>query len=425
MRKINLNKKQAGEGALLFLLFLAASWLIVMASALNPWSEQLTHLDSAVWISRAVKINEGAVLYRDVWDHKGPMLFLIQCLGLLLTPHSLTGIWILEWIAMGLTIWFFYLTARLFTESKAASALAAVAAMEPLGYFFQQGNCVEEWALPFISLSLYFFVRYMQTREMRFGQVWAAAGCMMCAFFLNGNLVTVWMVFVPIIVLDLLFRKKIQDLGKCALAFLGGIATILVPVLLYFAVNGALGDFYNAYFGFNEGYIAGVGWKDYYYSAMNFAYKDEWLLLAHVIFALILFRDLLEKKKLQWEWLLFLYTGASLIMLSLSGRQYIHYGTQLIPCMIVPSAYCFRALIKWCKNNLVVLGAVIAVVFAVFLRFDLENYWRDEVAWLQDGSVVNYYACGELEDYEVINAWTGEYTQEELVNKVWVYQEPK
>lgn len=424
MKKIRLNTKQMFSGTLLFVVFTAVSWMIVMASGLNPWSKQLTHLDSAVWISRAIQMNEGAVLYRDVWDHKGPVLFFIQCLGLRLTPHSLTGIWLLEWIAMGLTIWFFYLTARLFTEKKVVSALAAVAAMEPLGYFFQQGNCVEEWALPFISLSLYFFVRFMQTGEVKTRQIGATAACMMCAFFLNGNLVAVWMVFVPAIFLILLFQKKFSEIIKCAAAYLGGIAVIVIPVLIYFAANGALGDFWRAYFGFNEGYIAGVGLVQYYYSAMNFAYKDNWFLLAHIIFALILFKKLLQKE-LRWEWLLFLYTGASLIMLSLSGRQYIHYGIQLIPCMIVPCVFCFRALMDWCENNLFLLAAAAAVVFVVWLRFDLADYWANEVAWLQDESVTNYYACGELSDYQVINEWTGTYTEEELANKVWVYVEPR
>lgn len=90
-------------------------------------------------------------MYVDVWDHKGPVLFAIQYLGLTLTPHSLTGIWVLEWSSVFLLLWAFYLAAGLVSGNRGLRFLASVLSLHPFYYFYQQGNCVEECALFFGS----------------------------------------------------------------------------------------------------------------------------------------------------------------------------------------------------------------------------------------------------------------------------------
>lgn len=145
--------------------FIGAAIFIAMASTLNPWSMKLPHLDSAVWLRCAVGMKQGETLYVDVWDHKGLVLFAIQYLGLTLTPHSLTGIWILECLCIFLLLWSFYLIAGLISERRLVCFLASVLSLHSFYYFYQQGNCVEEWALPLIGFSLYFFVKYLKTER--------------------------------------------------------------------------------------------------------------------------------------------------------------------------------------------------------------------------------------------------------------------
>lgn len=418
-------EKKTGKEALylafVLLALAAGAFCIVMASTLNPWSVQLTHLDSAVWISRAIEMKQGAVLYRDVWDHKGPVLFFIECLGLTLTPHSLTGIWILEWAAILITLWFFYKTARLYVKNKAAAVSAALISIVPLARFYQQGNCVEEWALPFMGASVYIFVRFFQTKVLKLWQVGVTGFCAMACFFLNGNLISVWAAFVPLTALYLMIKKRWKDLGLCAAAFLLGALAVFVPVFLYLTAGGAFGDFLNAYFGFNEGYIAGVGIRDYYYSIMEFIYKDNWFLYVHLAFLVLLLHQLFHKK-VSWEWLWFVYVGVSLVLLSMSGRRYIHYGIQLVPCMIIPAAFLVRKVFGWCKNTWE-YAAIWAVLFVAVFRFDAADYVEKDIRWLFDKEVINTYACGELSDYQVINDWTGQYSQEELEERVWEYHD--
>ena len=48
---------------------------------------------------------EGKLPYRDLFDHKGPLLYLIQRVGIGLTPGSYIGVWILELISMMISAW--------------------------------------------------------------------------------------------------------------------------------------------------------------------------------------------------------------------------------------------------------------------------------------------------------------------------------
>ena len=57
----------------------------------------------------------GQVLYRDVFDHKGPLLYLVYGIGWLLDHTGFFGVWLLEILAM---------TAFLYTGLRTVQAVA-------------------------------------------------------------------------------------------------------------------------------------------------------------------------------------------------------------------------------------------------------------------------------------------------------------
>ena len=52
--------------------------------------------DSGVFLYTARQILSGDVPYRDIWDHKGPVLYFINVIGLLIEPDSPWGVWLVE-----------------------------------------------------------------------------------------------------------------------------------------------------------------------------------------------------------------------------------------------------------------------------------------------------------------------------------------
>src|SRR6185436_9663106 len=62
----------------------------------NPNNMTLPSRDSGVFLYVGWRLLTGDVPYRDVWDHKPPLIYFINGLGLSITPDSLWGIWVIQ-----------------------------------------------------------------------------------------------------------------------------------------------------------------------------------------------------------------------------------------------------------------------------------------------------------------------------------------
>ena len=61
------------------------------------------------------RILNGEVPYRDIWDHKPPIIFFLNALGLWLGNLSPWGIWIIEFLSLAIALFLCYkITSRIF-----------------------------------------------------------------------------------------------------------------------------------------------------------------------------------------------------------------------------------------------------------------------------------------------------------------------
>src|SRR5690349_17265741 len=74
----------------------------------NPNNLTLPSRDSGVFLYVGWRLLNGDIPYRDVWDHKPPLIYFIDALGLTLAPHSLWGVWFLQFIFIFFTLFFIY-----------------------------------------------------------------------------------------------------------------------------------------------------------------------------------------------------------------------------------------------------------------------------------------------------------------------------
>src|SRR5512145_2200455 len=117
----------------------------------NPNNMTLPSRDSGVFLYVGWRFLNGDMPYRDVWDHKPPLIYFVDALGIALTPDSLWGIWALRFIFVFLSLFFIYkLLDREF------GVLAALAGTMTLASgcltILEKGNVTEEYALVFQAL---------------------------------------------------------------------------------------------------------------------------------------------------------------------------------------------------------------------------------------------------------------------------------
>ena len=328
-----------------------SSWLLCAALALFcavvfcnacPFAGRSPSTDSSVFLYIGREMLQGKVPYVDLFDHKGIIIYFIQCMGLLLSlPGTYSGVWLIEWASLFVTAVFMYKTVRMLTSSKTASYLVLLIIVFAFASsYIEGGNYTEEYALPWIAMATYVYLKFFKTLRYRPVEVTAlGVGCAVIAF-LRVNMIGIWIAFTPLVVFFLLKERKCREILCCIGYFVGGLAAVCVPLGIYFVLTGSLDNMIKYYIQFNISYSGSKA------SVIN---QLKTILaigsgahLAAVSFAVMVYRYVRFKKIFlinMWGF------AVSLFFATMSGRTYSHYGLILFPLLVIPT---------WCTFQIVV-----------------------------------------------------------------------
>ncbi len=233
---------------------LGVAWLIVLVTlfvfAVDPFVTSCSG-DSCLYIYVGKGILQGEIPYLDRWDNKGPLIHLLNLVGLLIDESW--GIFVVQGFFLLATTWCAFLVLR-----NGMGILPALFALALFLVFFAKfnppGNFTEQYGLLFQFLTLYLFVRSeAQSKSMpsriHFALLHVSIGMLGAAsFLLRPNLVALW---IAIGIFWILMRGT--SLYKLAWAILGG-GSVLVLVAGLFVSFGALDEFWDAVFVYNFSY---------------------------------------------------------------------------------------------------------------------------------------------------------------------------
>ncbi len=303
--------------------------------SLSPLNNDVLSTDSSVFIYIGKKMHQGYVPYKDLFDHKGPVMYFIQYVGTFGKNQLI--LWLLEIAGIFATAVFLLKSAKLFTGKKAFQYFAVFSSIAVCGMdTFDGGNYTEEWALPWIAAAMFICLKSLKEDKYSLKNMfWLGAGFAF-VFLLRVNMAVVWVVFVPIIGVKLLAEKRFADIFRCVFGFITGAVIITAPVLIYEFVTDSFADMIKCYFTFNLTYTASDSTVvNIIAIALVLLMELNILLMA---FALVL--SLMKKQKGKLYWYNFAFFLASLFFTSISGRAYEHYAIILIPAMTVPLILC-------------------------------------------------------------------------------------
>ena len=131
------------------------AFIFLLKSPLHPWVSSYSATDSSVFQTVAMMMEKGYMPYRNSFDHKGPLTYIINYVGRLLSKES--GIWFLEYISLVGTCFIMYKITRIFRINLLQSIIAVFMGFSLLFEYFDGGNLVEKWAMPFIAIGIYIF----------------------------------------------------------------------------------------------------------------------------------------------------------------------------------------------------------------------------------------------------------------------------
>ena len=198
--------------------------------------------DSSTFMYVAKGILEGDVPYLDRFDNKGPLLYGLNVIGLVIS--DLWGVWLLEMAFLLSTAWLAYMVVKE-NFGFAATIFPMAVFLGYFGLFVQGGNLTEQYALLFQFLALYLFIR-VERGDKRLVLPLAIGILASAAFLLRPNLVGLW----AAIGLYWVFFNR-EDIAKRILWSVVGAGLVILLALGILAFVGGLYPFYDAVFIYN------------------------------------------------------------------------------------------------------------------------------------------------------------------------------
>lgn len=317
---------------LVFLGYIA--FAICMQSTTNIWYDGDCSGDSAIFRYMAYAASRGQIWYKDVFDHKGPLIFFLNYIGMMISFWR--GIWVVEIVFMLGTIFAAYKTARLICNRWMSCCCVLVVATTIFQYF-EAGNFTEEYAVTFIMIAIYIFLDYFLNQKINGIRLAVCGFCFGGILLLRPNMGGVWFVFCIAVLIQKIYQKRLLECLKFLGLFLLGCIIFLIPFAVYLIHVDALEEGIYAAFTFNFMYSEdGNLIKTLEY--MTNIFKEP-IMLASLI---AIVYQLTKSPKRGFHIAYLICVIVCVYLAYMSGRGYGHYAMAIIPLYIYPIATLFQ-----------------------------------------------------------------------------------
>lgn len=254
----------------------------------------------------------GQVLYKDIFEQKGPYIYLLHVIAYLVAQRSFVFIYFYESLTLIASMYLTYRIAKLVLTTPQALLVGILSPALFLYHpYYDYGDTAEFFALPLI-LSLIYLIMLLVVHHLRVSPWWFFAQGLFVGieFFSKYTLLGGWIVFYLFMGVYLLRRKNWLMLKQLILWSGAGFLLATVPWIVYFAVVHGLKSFIAVYFLFNT--------QVYMTSSVSF------------------FANLVQSTSLLSQ---FFLSSVVFFMLGLVGTLAITFRTDILPGTFAKSLY--------------------------------------------------------------------------------------
>jgi hypothetical protein len=335
--------------------------------------------DTGVFLYMGEQILKGNIPYRDVWDHKAPLIYYINALALLIGGGSFWGLWLVEFASLYCAACIgFALLKRAFGLLPAL--FGTILWIASLALVLIGGNYTEEFALPFQFAALYLFWQSEQLR--RYGWRGYAIGATLAAtFLLRPNLIGIHLGIAAVMVASAIVSRRWRALLVGLALIACGALTVLLATAAYFLSEHTLGDLVDQVFRYSAFYsattlqnrllslLSGV-------AVLAISGISIIALFAWITHLMQLRRGLLRVRDAN---ALILFALVNLpfefILSTLSGRVYGHYYVSWMPAFAILAAS-FAGFVAEQVRHLGRPGKASSVLIALLVALSIGPAWK-------------------------------------------------
>ena len=373
------------------------SVILTMESVHFPLSERMDYSDNAIYHYIGYLITIGKMPYIDAFDHKGPLLYVLNALGHVINHQW--GIWVIECLSLFIIICSIYITTSKFFN-RILSVIITVFFVFDVSAHFWAGDTPDFFSIPLMCIALGISLGLLTKRSLSNINMVVCGMCVAGIFWLKANISGGLFVVYIFILSENLAYKRIRTAMKYVAFNILGFLVLTIPILIWLFANHAVESMFENYFVFSARYSA------FHASLENQQNVFAWLLQCPIVIVcfcciiIYLFYLLLNKSMRIYD-----NTNAIMICGTLSfiislglcvypGNVYLSYVYILYPgaLMIVISTIqrCRKSPVF--QNSIVIATCLVGALFFLFYngRQIMQNFVVEWMEILEETEVKNY-----------------------------------
>lgn len=213
---------------------------------LNDW------VDANAFFTVGKGMMNGVVPYKDLFEQKGILLYLIYGIGYLISHKTFHGVFLIEVIFFSSFLYYLYKIVEMFLNKKYSFIILPIVSLFiTTSFSFTHGGACEEFCLVGFAITLYYFLRHFKVKEVSNKELILNGFIAGCILLIKYTLLGFWFGFMMFIFFDLVRKKEYKKAIISCLWFLLGMSLPIIISLGYFIVTGSLKDFIECYFTIN------------------------------------------------------------------------------------------------------------------------------------------------------------------------------
>ena len=349
------------------LLFLGAL-IVLLPSSLAPFANKLTGTmaDPNAYLYCAKQILNGDIMYKELYDNKGPVLYLFNIVGLLMGGGNATGLWFVELTLLFVSSIFIFKSVCLYFNRWIA-LLATLSCLLLIFPLLGGGGFSEEYGFSFMSVSLYYFLHFFKYQNVNKYHFAIIALCLACAFLIKPTFIALWVTGYLFVFFILLKNNRLKELLPISLISVIAIIAVCLPFALYFTYTDSWADFRFYFWEYNTAY-SDISSNILLRTCMRFWFPGHFMLSLvgriHIILfffmGIIYFKRLIRQIESFFIFLAIILTNS---MISVGNYDFLNYYIPFVPLLALPYAtVCYFFIKKLSVNPKL-------IVFLLFLMF--------------------------------------------------------
>ena len=380
-------KEKTKEKIIYAILLVVIIFISVLSLEQSPFFNGISNNDSSVFQIIGRGVLEGQVMYKDLYDHKGPIIFLINALAILINEQI--GLFLVEIMFFWIGTIFIFKTSKIFLDNKKSFICCSI-------YLFFSficlygGNYTEEYAINIMCVALYYIIKIIHQREYK-KYYWMIIGTtFLLDFLIKPTYISVYVAFGIAEIIFAIKEKRFKLLLKNVLYILIGILIVAIPIGIYLIINNNFNEFIEACFLMNIKY-SNSSLKEKAESFIKLIKVYRYV--KYIILAFVCNLFVIISKRFNKEIKLFtiLFLVATIILTAWAPNAYHHYLVQMAPCLTLNIMLGIFLISKLIENKKIInqlpkrFIAVIIFVFiiAITLSFTLVRNGLNSIVNMQ------------------------------------------